>query len=218
MKRLTRSRVTALRLSSLARRAWTTRCFPKTGAATRQTIQIARPRLCGRTLYGANEVSDLMSARLIAALMPATVRVYPTLVLEGTRLAALWRAGLYRPQTHEEAAALGARLLEFFEACGVRVIRMGLHAQPSLAEHLLAGPYHPAFRELCEGALLYGCAERLLSGRPPGRYRLHIAPKSVSKLCGHGARPAQRLRAMGYDIIIRPDAGVCGLDVKVEDV
>lgn len=169
-------------------------------------------------LYGANEASDLMSARLIAALMPATVRVYPTLVLEGTRLAALWREGLYRPQTHEEAAALGARLLEFFEACGLRVIRMGLHAQPSLAEHLLAGPYHPAFRELCEGALLYGCAERLLSGRPPGRYRLHIAPKSVSKLCGHGARPAQRLRAMGYDIIIRPDAGVCGLDVKVEDV
>ena len=39
-------------------------------------------------LYGANEASDLMSARLIAALMPATVRVYPTLVLEGTRLAA----------------------------------------------------------------------------------------------------------------------------------
>ena len=169
-------------------------------------------------LYGANGASDLMSARLIAALMPATVRVYPTLVLEGTRLAALWRAGLYRPQTHQEAAALGARLLDFFEARGVRVIRMGLHAQPSLAGHLLAGPYHPAFRELCEGALMYGRAKRLLNGRPPGRYRLHVAPKSVSKLCGHGARPTERLRAEGYDIKIRPNADVRGLDVKVEDV
>ncbi len=100
----------------------------------------------------------------------------------------------------------------------MRVIRMGLQAQPSLAGHLLAGPYHPAFRELCEGALMYERAERLLSERPPGRYRLHVAPKSVSKLCGHGTHPAQRLRAEGYDIKIRPNADVRGLDVKVEDV
>lgn len=169
-------------------------------------------------LYSADETSDEASARRIAALSPATVRIYPTLVLEGTRLAALWRAGLYRPQTLKQAVKLGARLLDFFEVRGVRVIRMGLHAQPSLLENLLAGPYHPAFRELCEGALLYERAERLLRGLPPGRYRLYVAPGSVSKLCGHGARPAQRLRAMGYDIKIRPDAKLCGLDVKVEDV
>lgn len=79
-------------------------------------------------LYGSDEARDFMTAERLAACAPDTVRVYPTVVMEGTGLAALWRAGAYRPQTLEEAVSLGARLLEFFEGKGVRVIRMGLHA------------------------------------------------------------------------------------------
>ena len=97
----------------------------KTGAATRRPIRTARPALVRAHglelglqmmtgLYGANRASDLMSARLIAALMPATVRVYPTLVLEGTRLAALaQRADATARRRIRKPAALGARLLEF---------------------------------------------------------------------------------------------------------
>ncbi|MFR9190778.1 MAG: radical SAM protein, partial [Anaerotruncus massiliensis (ex Togo et al. 2019)] len=79
-------------------------------------------------LYGSDEARDFMTAERLAACAPDTVRVYPTVVMEGTGLAALWRAGTSRPQTLGEAVSRGARLLDFFEGQGGRVLRLGLHA------------------------------------------------------------------------------------------
>lgn len=110
--------------------------------------------------------------------------------MEGTGLAALWRAGAYRPQTLEEAVSLGARLLEFFEGKGVRVIRMGLHAQDSLERERLAGPYHPAFRELCEGEAMRP-ARRGASRRTPGG-GVPPAGRPPEPLKNYGARGAHR--------------------------
>ncbi len=69
-------------------------------------------------LYGSTPEKDVETARALIALQPATARVYPTVVLEGTHLAALYRQGHYHPQTLEEAVALCARLLPLFEGCG----------------------------------------------------------------------------------------------------
>ena len=55
----------------------------------------------------------------------------------------------------EEAADLCAGLLERFYDNGIKVIRVGLCQSESMTPDgdILAGPYHPAFRELCEGKL-----------------------------------------------------------------
>ncbi len=168
-------------------------------------------------LYGSDEQTDWDTALQLVSLKPDTVRIYPTLVVEGTALAELWRTGSYRPQTLEEAVSLGARLLELFEHdCAIPVIRMGLHAQESLRESVLAGPYHPAFRELCEGRLLY---HRILkSMRKQGNYLVRISPRSVSKITGHGARTVENLRKLGYNVSIRQEPGLVGLDIMVEEV
>ena len=49
---------------------------------------------------------------------------------------------------------------------------MGLHAQEELAAGQIAGPHHPAFRELCEGRLMEERLLSLLSGKPQGGERL----------------------------------------------
>ena len=68
------------------------------------------------------------------------LRFYPCLVLEGTGLAALWRAGSYMPWSLETTLdALAGGWLEAARA-GVPVIRMGLAPEPGLAEAVLAGP------------------------------------------------------------------------------
>lgn len=169
-------------------------------------------------LYGSDGARDFATAERLAALSPATVRVYPTVVMEGTALAALFRKGKYRPQTLEETVSLGARLLEFFEGRGVRVIRMGLHAQDSLERERLAGPYHPAFRELCEGELMRRHAEAALSGRPEGEYLLRVSPRSLSKITGHGARTVEKLGKLGYHVKIEPDGGLSGLAIEIKEV
>lgn len=169
-------------------------------------------------LYGADEESDLATARQLLALKPDTVRVYPTVVLQNTYLAALVDAGKYLPQTLDQAVALGARLLELCEAAEVRVIRMGLHAQDSVEEKLVAGPYHPAFRELCEGRLLAARAEAAFAGHAAGKYRLVVAPSGVSKFTGHGGYAVAYLRGLGYNIRIKTDDRLSGLEFRIEDV
>ena len=168
-------------------------------------------------LYGSDEEADWDTALQLAALKPDTVRIYPTLVVEGTALAELWRAGSYCPQTLEEAVAFGARLLDWFEhGCGIPVIRMGLHAQESLRESVLAGPYHPAYRELCESRLLF---HRVLNSmKKQGNYLVRISPRSISKITGHGAGTVEKLRQLGYNVSIKQEPGLVGLDIMVEEV
>ncbi|MFR1109557.1 MAG: hypothetical protein ACLSDO_00155 [Anaerotruncus colihominis] len=121
-----------------------------------------------------------------------------------TRLAALARGPL-PPADASEAAALG--VCSNFETRGMRVIRMGLQAQP---EHLLAGPSSGI-----------GSCERAHVRTPNACWRAaagHRLCRAERKAVRARTHPAQRLRAEGYDIKIRPNADVRGLDVKVEDV
>lgn len=106
----------------------------------------------------------MLSAEEAAALMPTAVRIYPCLVLEHTSLANLWREGKYQPQSLEEAVELCAKLLDFFEEKQIEVRKVGLHASEGYEEGaLLAGPYHPAFRELCDSMRMYKKIEAQLA-------------------------------------------------------
>ena len=96
-------------------------------------------------LYGSTPEKDRATAERFAALHPDTVRIYPTVVLERTRLADLWRQGVYTPPTLEDSVALCADLLRLFRVEGIRVIRLGLHAGGNVEEGYLAGVNHRAF-------------------------------------------------------------------------
>ena len=138
-------------------------------------------------LYGSTPAGDEATARGFAAIGPDTVRVYPTIVLRGTRLAQLYREGRYAPQTLPEAVELGARLLLFFRGRGIRVIRLGLHAEEGIGRNYVAGPWHPAFRELCENRVYLGRARQAVAAaglRPGEAATLYVAPGRLSQLIG----------------------------------
>lgn len=159
---------------------------------------------------------SMATARALAALQPDTMRIYPALVLEGAPLAALWHTGEYFPQTLEEAVALCAELLLFFHERKIRVIRMGLHDSSELQRSVLAGPYHPAFRELCGSAVLLRKAKQTLAGSPPGRYLLRVSPGAQSAMAGQRRANRCALDALGYSVKIVADPAVDALDVAVE--
>lgn len=159
-------------------------------------------------LPGSDPEKDLQTAKDFIALGPETMRVYPALVLDRTPMAALWLRGDYRPQTLEEAAALCAELLDLFEGAGIRVIRVGLHAEPSLERNLLAGPYHPAFRELAEGARFYQKITPEILKYPEGALAVAVNPSEHSKAAGHGRANLLSWKAAGYDVRIFDDASL----------
>ncbi len=128
----------------------------------------------------------------VIELRPDTVRVHPTLVFEDTVLAELYRRGEYTPLSMEEAVVLCKFALVHFTKAKIPVIRLGLQTTEEMAAagSVLAGPYHPAFRSLVEGALFCEMAFDLASvmtkeGRPAkGPLTFLMSPKDVSSFLG----------------------------------
>lgn len=129
--------------------------------------------------------SALETAAALAALQPDGVRIYPTVVVGGTELAALYAAGNYQPQTLEDAAALGAEILEIFLTGHIPVLRIGLQPSEELECSVVAGPYHPALGELVKSRVYRNRAQKLLKDIPPGSHVvLAVAPNRVSLMTG----------------------------------
>ncbi|MBQ8598798.1 MAG: radical SAM protein [Oscillospiraceae bacterium] len=171
------------------------------------------PGLCGDT-----EESIRETAETIADLQPDTVRIYPTLVLQGTELADWYKTGRYEPLTLEKAVELCADLLLFFEERQIRVIRVGLHASEGMEGQLLAGPYHPAFRELCESRIFYRNALAQLQNKEKTKaYHLFTAPAALSKMNGQNGENLRKLRERGWNIKIKPDSACSGREIIIRE-
>lgn len=167
-------------------------------------------------LPGDTDAGAMETARRLAALRPATMRIYPTLVLHGTQLAVWYEQRMYTPQPLDEAVVLCAELLENMEQEGIRVIRLGLHDNDSLRQNRIAGPWHPAFRELCEGELFYRAELAALAPYPAGEYRLLTAPGCLSKASGQGKRNLERLGRLGYRCRVGEDARLRGRQIVIQ--
>ena len=167
-------------------------------------------------LYRSTEERDRDTAVQIAALQPDTVRIYPTIVLKGTELYDLYQKGEYVPQTLETAVPLCAKLLRYFEDRHIKVIRLGLHDSESLKDHMAAGAYHPAFRELCESEILYEntLAAMEQAGIKNGTAEFFVHPQSVSRFIGQKKSNLLHLAETGVTAIVRQDSRLSKYDVK----
>ena len=159
--------------------------------------------LPGETAEGYRE-----TAKKIALLCPDGVRIYPSLVVEGTDLARWYREGRYIPLTVEEAVGKTAWLLRFFEEKGISVIRAGLHAEQTLEQSCIAGPYHPAFGELCYSRVwLDRLMERLeKDGLSQKALEVFVSPSLLSQAIGQKRENIRRLSEAGYQVKILSDA------------
>lgn len=156
------------------------------------------------------------TARRLADLQPDTVRIYPTLVMEHTELATRFQNGEYAPQTLDEAIALCARLLCFFEEeRGIPVIRLGLHAEQEMDRHCLASPFHPAFRELCESRILLEQMKTILLQSGETTVTLFVHPTRLSKAVGQKRENISALAALGYTVRVAGDAALAPKEMRL---
>ena len=147
-------------------------------------------------LYLDTDEKDIETARKIIELKPATVRIYPTVVLKGTYLEELYDGKIYRPPAVDDAAALCTKLLPMFEEEKIKVIRLGLHSSEEIKKNMVAGAFHPALGEIVQSRFMLN---KVLE-YPPGSYEIFVSPKTVSKLKGNQKRNVYFLMENGYNI------------------
>lgn len=139
---------------SASKRGHTSRDTEKASALILEAgIDLTHQMMLGLPLSGLEE--ELFTAKRIKEMGASQVRIYPALVIKGTKLAALWQKGEYTPLSMDEAVMRSAKLIEYFESRGIKVIRCGLHPSEGLisGEEYLTGPFHPAFGEMARNKI-----------------------------------------------------------------
>lgn len=103
-------------------------------------------------LPGDNREKSLFTAKEIVKMDPICVRIYPTLVIVDTYLEKMYLGDKYKPLSLEEAVDISTDLLMIFTYSNIDVIRIGLQPTDNitLGKDVIAGPFHPAFRQLVE--------------------------------------------------------------------
>lgn len=147
-------------------------------------------------LYGSNKQLDRLTAGEIIALKPDTVRIYPAITLKNTLLARLFNEGKYLPPTLDDSVTLCAELIEEFQKNDISVIRVGLHSIDEAA--YVAGPWHPAFKELCDSKRYFDIITRCLEDKPKGDYLIYVAKGELSKAIGNKRINLEKLKSLGY--------------------
>lgn len=113
---------------------------------------------------------EIKTAKDLIKLKPKIVRIYPVLVIKDTKLCTDYLNGDYTPNTVEQAVETCTTLLKMFRKKKIDVIRIGLQNTDEICgpenetSQVVAGPYHPAFRQLVESRIFYEEISKKIKG------------------------------------------------------
>ena len=106
-------------------------------------------------------IDEINTAKELIKLKPKMVRIYPVLVIKNTRLEKEFMDEKYIPLTVVQAVETCKELVSIFNKKKIEIIRIGLQNTDEISDpnsegsEVVAGPYHPAFRQLVESGLWY---------------------------------------------------------------
>ena len=107
------------------------------------------------------KLDEIKTAKDLIKLKPKMVRIYPVLVIKGTKLEKELQIGEYKPLTVSQAVERCKELLYLFHKNKIQVIRVGLQNTQEITDpknkesQVVAGPYHPAFGQLVDDSIWY---------------------------------------------------------------
>lgn len=162
---------------------------------------------------------SLDDARTAAPLVE-TARIHPVLVLDGSRLREAHMDGAYVPLTLAQAVTICRGMMDVLEGAGVAVIRVGANPAADGLGRAVAGPRHPALRQLAEARKVLEVLHAHLEGTARGAsvaIRCHPADETCTR--GPRNQHVRTLRAaFGLtEVRVRPDPTLARGELRVEE-
>ena len=149
-------------------------------------------------------------------LRPDMARLYPTLVIRGTKLAQWYKQGRYAAMGLKDTINVCKEACIRLENAGIPVIRIGLMSSPSLLKkgEIIAGPWHPSLGFLVRSAIhlekIRPCLP-VMGGKK--NILLHAPHKEIPLLVGYKKSGMRHIEAVTGSVIkdIIPDDTIpCG--------
>ncbi len=163
------------------------------------------------------KLDEIQTAKQLIKLKPKIVRIYPVLVIKDTQLAREYEEGEYIPLTVEQAVERSKEVMQLFNRAKIHVIRLGLQnteeiSAPNLEQSkVIAGPYHPAFRQLVEGSMWYDEIVARIKKFNVKVMQVTITanPENINSIIGHKKENILRLKEIyDVDVIVKPDENI----------
>ncbi len=167
-------------------------------------------------LYGSNYKLDYDTGLKLALLKPDTMRIYPTVVMKNTKLANLIKNGKYILMSNDNTIKLCSELLVLFDKFKIKVIRLGLHDSENLRKNIIAGFFHPAFREICESRILFEKCILSFKNMTSKNIDLYVNSQNISKMIGQKKENLLKFKQKGYKVKVIKDNQLEKNDIKIQ--
>ncbi len=166
-------------------------------------------------LPGDTPASSLFSLEQVIVAGADFLRIYPTVVLQGTGLARSYETGDFMPLSLERGVHLCTLLLQRAMRLGIPVIRIGLQADCGLdTASVLAGCWHPALGQLVRSRLYADLLTRVVP--PGGRVTVSCHPARMSDVIGMKRGNLQCQAGRGVQMEVVPDASLAKEELRVQ--
>lgn len=162
-------------------------------------------------------LDEVNTAKDLIKLKPKIVRIYPVLVIKDTELEEDYNKGEYEPLSVTQAVERCAEIADLFNKKKINIIRIGLQNTEEITDpeketsQVVAGPYHPAFRQLVEGRLWYNAIVSQIK-----KYNTKVKvveikanPEDVNNIIGHKKENIKKLKDIyEVDIVLKTDENI----------
>ena len=152
-------------------------------------------------------LDEVNTAKALIKLKPKIVRIYPVLVIKGTELEESYKKGEYEPLSVVQAVERSKEVADLFNKKNIKIIRIGLQNTDEICEpgsqnsEVVAGPYHPAFRQLVEARMWYDAvvSEIKKINTKVKEVEIIANPEDINNIIGHKKENIEKLKEI-YEV------------------
>ncbi|MGN1297858.1 MAG: elongator complex protein 3 [Clostridia bacterium] len=170
-------------------------------------------------------IDEINTAKALVKLKPKMVRIYPVLVVKNTKLEKEYEEGIYQPLSVIQAVEVCKEIVRIFANKKIDIIRIGLQNTDEISDptnknsEVVAGPYHPAFRQLVESAMWYdaivGKIKKL--NAKVKEVEVSVNPIDANNVIGHKKENVMKLKdTYDVDLILKQDPNIKQGKSKIE--
>ncbi|HEY9115132.1 MAG TPA: radical SAM protein [Bacteroidales bacterium] len=153
---------------------------------------------------------SIFTAKKIIELGAHSTRIYPTVVIRDTGLHQLYKQGKFEPLSLEDAVNWTKVILPIFEEANIEVLRVGLHPSEGLLDgsELVAGPFHPSFKELVLTEIWADLLKPLLFESDARTIEITVPKKELNYAIGYQGKNKIMLLEQFQTVHFVPDEGI----------